>query len=123
MPTDLTVWDWLFDSPHSPLRKHPENELAGYVNAFTKERIDWRQVEEYTTHVSTALVKKYGLKPNQTVSLFSQNTIWYPVAMLGTLRAGMLTISTMPALVVGSADPQEQAVSSPARPQPTTSRR
>jgi len=88
VPTDLTVWDWLFDSSHSPLRKHPENELAGYTNAFTKERVNWKQVKEYTTYLSTALVKKYGLKPNQTVSLFSQNTIWYPVAMLGTLRAG-----------------------------------
>lgn len=97
LPTDLTVWDWLFESSHSPLRKHPENELAGYTNAFTKERVNWKQVKEYTTYVSTALVNKYGLKPNQTVSLFSQNTIWYPVAMLGTLRAGGVVSGASPA--------------------------
>jgi len=62
--------------------------LRGYTNAITKERIDYAQVKEYSTYLSTALVKKYGLKENQTVALFSPNTIWYPVAMLGILRAG-----------------------------------
>jgi 4-coumarate--CoA ligase len=33
-------------------------------------------------------VKNYGLKETDTVSLFSQNTIWYPIAMHATLRVG-----------------------------------
>ena len=89
MPTNLTVWDWFFDSPSSPLTRFPESELAGYQNAINKERLNWKQVKELTTYISTALVKEYGLKEGETVSLFSANTIWYPVAMFSTLRAGM----------------------------------
>lgn len=87
VPTDLTIWDWLFDSSYSPLAR--DGPIAGYTNAITGERIDYAQVKEYTTYLSTALVKRYGLKQGETVALFSPNTIWYPVAMLGVLRAGM----------------------------------
>lgn len=98
VPRDLTVWDWLFTSPkHSPLLKNPESELRGYTNAITKERLNWKQVKEATTYLSTALVKKYGLKQGQTVALFSQNTIWYPVAMFGTLRVGGVVSGASPA--------------------------
>lgn len=92
MPRDLTVWDWAFDSPYSPLSRFPESELRGFQNAITKERINWKDVKECTTYLSTALVKKYGLKEGDTVALFSRNTIWYPVAMLGTLRAGKVDL-------------------------------
>jgi acyl-coenzyme A synthetase/AMP-(fatty) acid ligase len=34
------------------------------------------------------LVKNYGLKEGDTVALFSQNTVWYPIAMHATLRVG-----------------------------------
>ena len=97
MPTELTVWDWLFDSPHSPLNKHAPSELRGFTNAITEERINYAQVKEHTTHLSTALVNRFGLKQGQTVALFSPNTIWYPVAMLGTLRAGGVVSGASPA--------------------------
>jgi long-subunit acyl-CoA synthetase (AMP-forming) len=41
------------------------------------------------THISIALVKEYGPRPSQTLSLFSQNTIWYLVVMF----AGLAMIS------------------------------
>lgn len=56
---------------------------------MTTERVSYAQVERYSTYLLTALVKDYGLKEGDAVVLFSPNTIWYPVAMLGTLRAGM----------------------------------
>jgi len=43
------------------------------------------------------LVKKYGLKEGDTVALFSQNTIWYPVAMHATLRVGGKVSGASPA--------------------------
>lgn len=90
VPTDITVWDWLFDesSPYCPLSRFPRSEIAGYTNAATRERISFAQVKDYTTLFSTALVKMFGFKEGETVALFGQNTIWYPVAMLGTVRAG-----------------------------------
>ncbi|KAF2747080.1 4-coumarate-CoA ligase 2 [Sporormia fimetaria CBS 119925] len=97
LPTELTDWDWLFDSSYSPLSRYPPNELAGFQNAITKERVNWAQVKEYSTYISTALVKKYGLKEGQTISLFSANTIWYPVAMFSGLRVGAKISGASPA--------------------------
>ena len=82
LPRHLSIWDWLFDSPYSVLRKYPTAKLRGYSNAITGERIDYAQVREVTTYISTALVKRYGLKHGDVVALFSPNNIWYPVAMV-----------------------------------------
>ncbi|KAI9736695.1 MAG: hypothetical protein M1834_000899 [Cirrosporium novae-zelandiae] len=97
VPRDLTVWNWLFDSPASPLVKNDASAVGGYTNATTKERVSYAQVKEYTTYLSTALVKSYGLKEGQKVALFSPNTVWYPVAMLGALRAGGVVSGASPA--------------------------
>jgi len=42
-------------------------------------------------------VKNYGLKVGDTVALFSQNSIWYPVAMHATLRVGGKVSGASPA--------------------------
>ena len=42
-------------------------------------------------------MKKYGLQQGQTVALFSPNTVWYPCAMFGTLRAGGVVSGASPA--------------------------
>jgi 4-coumarate--CoA ligase len=101
IPRDITIWHWLFDpaSPSSPLSKHPSNQqkLAGFQNALTKERLDWSEVARHATHMSSALVRKHGLKPGDTVALFSANTIWYPVAMFAVLRAGGVVSGASPA--------------------------
>ena len=97
MPPDLPIWTWLFDSHYSPLRRYPSSEINGYTNALTKEHLSYIDVKDHTTHLSTALVKKYGLEQGQTVALFSPNTVWYPVAMLGTLRAGGVVSGASPA--------------------------
>lgn len=97
MPTDLTDWDWLFDSPYSPINNYPPDQLAGFQNAITKERVNWADVKKYSTYISTALVKRYGLKEGQTISLFSQNTVWYPVAMFAGLRVGAKISGASPA--------------------------
>ena len=82
LPTNLSIWDWLFDSPSSVLNKHPASALGGYCNALTDERLDYAKVREVTTYLSTALVKKYGLTEGGTMALFSPNNIYYPVAMV-----------------------------------------
>ena len=84
VPTDISIWDWLFNSPASTLNRYPETELRGCSNGLTGERIDYRQVRDVSTAISTALVKKYKLKQGEVVALFSPNNIWYPVAMVCT---------------------------------------
>ncbi|KIW05451.1 uncharacterized protein PV09_03340 [Verruconis gallopava] len=97
LPTKLPVWDWLFESHYSPLERFEENELRGFTNAVTNERVNWREVKEYSTWICTALVRKYGLKEGDTVSLFSQNSIWYPVVMFACLKAGAKISGASPA--------------------------
>jgi len=89
-PTDLTVWQWAWeDKRYSPLYNFPPPRSPGFTNAATKERLDFFQVKEHATHLCTALVKRYGLQPCDTASLFSPNTIWYPVAMFAVLKGGV----------------------------------
>lgn len=103
MPTDVTVWEWLFDeaSPASPLNGTiPEQDLAGYADAHTGERLSWRDVRDLATHISTALVREYALRPGQTLALFSRNTVWYPVALFAASRVGARVSGASPAYTV-----------------------
>lgn len=90
VPTDITIWEWLFgdNSEYSPINKLPEDQLAGYFDASTKERLSWKQVKEAATYISTALAQKYNFKPGETLNLFSRNTIWYPVTLFAAIRLG-----------------------------------
>ncbi|EXJ90231.1 hypothetical protein A1O1_03330 [Capronia coronata CBS 617.96] len=97
VPWHLPVWTWLFESEYSPLRNYKPEEIQGYTNAVTKEHLSYADLKGHTTHLSTALVRKYGLQPGQTVALFSPNTVWYPCAMFGTLRAGGVVSGASPA--------------------------
>jgi len=97
VPRDITIWQWLFESKASPLSRFPANEVRGFTNALTKERLSYHEVKQCTTQLSTALVKKYGFKEGDTVSLFSPNTIWYPVAMHGVSRVGGIISGASPA--------------------------
>lgn len=99
VPTDVTVWEWLFDenAPSSPLSRFAAQDLAGYVDAHTKERLSWRDVRDNATYISTALVRRYGFQPQQTLSLFSRNTIWYPVTLFAAVRVGGVVSGASPA--------------------------
>jgi 4-coumarate--CoA ligase len=97
VPRVITIWQWLFESNASPLARLPAGEVRGFTNALTKERISYHDLKKCTTWLSTALVKKYGFKEGDTVSLFSPNTIWYPVAMHGISRVGGIISGASPA--------------------------
>ncbi|KAJ5698036.1 hypothetical protein N7462_000041 [Penicillium macrosclerotiorum] len=97
IPEDISLWQWLFDSPTSPLYQHGTSGLGGFTNAATKERVRYDEVKEYATYISTALVKKFGLSAGQTVALFSPNTVWYPIAMFATNRIGGIISGASPA--------------------------
>ncbi|PSR98946.1 hypothetical protein BD289DRAFT_479745 [Coniella lustricola] len=100
VPTNVTVWEWLFepDSKASPLDgKYAAHDLAGYRDAVTHERVSWSQVRDNSIYISTALVRKYGFKPQQTLSLFSRNTIWYPVTLFAAVRVGGVVSGASPA--------------------------
>ena len=75
-------------------RPNFETTLA---NKASEEHLNYTDLKKHSTHLSTALVKKYGLKQGQTVALFSPNTVWYPCAMFGAIRAGAVVSGASPA--------------------------
>jgi 4-coumarate--CoA ligase len=54
----------------------------------TKERLTFHDVKRKAEILSTILICRYGLQPDQTVTIFSGNSIWYPVGVWATIRAG-----------------------------------
>lgn len=102
IPDYLTTWDWLFeDNETSPLYRQSSKPLGAFIDAETNERLNWREVKSKCSALSTCLIKNYGLSPGDTVSVFSGNSIWYPVAMFATVRAGARVSGASPALTVG----------------------
>lgn len=98
MPRDLTTWQWLFESStYSPIARVPNNELGGYFDAVTKEFLDWAEIKTAATNISTALARQHGFQPGNTVSLFSQNTIWYGIVTHATIRIGGCISGASPA--------------------------
>ncbi|KAI0531637.1 acetyl-CoA synthetase-like protein [Xylaria digitata] len=98
-PTDVTIWEWLFEesSKYCPIAKYPEKELAGFVDAITKERVSWKDVKVDASYISTVLAREYNLNSGDTVSLFSRNTIWYPVMLFAAMRVGGVVSGASPA--------------------------
>ncbi|KAI0125595.1 hypothetical protein BJ170DRAFT_631737 [Xylariales sp. AK1849] len=96
---NITIWQMLFgeDSSYSPLNNFAARDLAGYVDATTKERVSWKDVQEAATHISTALTRRYGYKTGETLALFSRNTIWYPVMLFAAIRLGGVVSGASPA--------------------------
>ncbi|KAJ6084662.1 hypothetical protein N7486_011462 [Penicillium sp. IBT 16267x] len=96
VPENITIWDWLFESPDSPLNQQ-YSTLGGFTNAVTKERVRYDEVKDHAVFISTALTHKFGLSKGECVALFSSNTVWYPVAMFATTRIGGVISGASPA--------------------------
>ncbi|KAK7989147.1 F-box domain and ankyrin repeat protein [Apiospora arundinis] len=98
-PKDCTIWEWLFDekSSYSPLNRFPQSDWAGYTDGATKEHLSWKGVKDAATYISTALRSKYGFQAGDTISLFSRNTIWYPVTLFAAVRLGGVVSGASPA--------------------------
>ncbi|KAI2791913.1 hypothetical protein POX_b01942 [Penicillium oxalicum] len=97
VPENITIWDWLFESPASPLSQDGGLHSGGFTNAATNERIAYDQVKDYAVKISTALEQKFGISKGDVVALFSPNTVWYPVAMFATNRIGGIVSGASPA--------------------------
>lgn len=91
-PTNVTTYQHCFEDNPSV--------SGAYENAITKERLTFAEVKRKAEVLSTVLVRKYNLQPGQTVSLFSGNSIWYPVGVWATIRAGGRVNGASPAYTV-----------------------
>lgn len=103
MPQDVTLWQWLFDSP-SPAAgcSRQDDDASGeepreYINTETGTRLTHAQVRDAAAALSTALVRRHGLRPGDVVSLVSPNAVTYPICLHGVIRAGGVPAVSSPA--------------------------
>jgi 4-coumarate--CoA ligase len=98
LPPKESIWSFFFNSSHSPLSKisHSTSQ-SGYLDASTGASLSYSDVKQKATALSTTLTRNHGMKAGDTCILFSQNSIWYPVAMFAVLRAGGVVSGASPA--------------------------
>jgi acyl-coenzyme A synthetase/AMP-(fatty) acid ligase len=96
VPTQIPLWDFLFtpsqyfkpiNSPSSP---------PSFINVLTNKSLTFQEVKEYSVYLSTVL-RNLGLEAGDVISICTPNSIWYPVALFGILRAGYLPALSSPA--------------------------
>lgn len=90
VPKNTNLWSWLFES------EQPRSTTKGFTDAITKEHINYTELKSLTTHASTALVENYDVSPGEVISVFSRNSIWYPVATLSAVRIGAVACGVSP---------------------------
>lgn len=89
MPQDVTIWDWVFESKKfKALEANPAGPLKAFIDAETKERLNFSDVKIKSAALSTSLIQRHGLQPHDTVTVVCPNSIWYPVCSLAVFRAG-----------------------------------
>jgi 4-coumarate--CoA ligase len=98
LPPNESIWSFFFKSAHSPLSKtSPSTAPSGYLDASTGASLSYLDVKKKATQLSTALTLHHGMTAGDTCILFSQNSIWYPVAMFAVLRVGGVVSGASPA--------------------------
>ncbi|KAJ3496244.1 hypothetical protein NLG97_g2799 [Lecanicillium saksenae] len=96
-PKDQTVWHWLFESGQAYKPSFDSNpESPGFTDVNTKRHITFGNVKKYATHLSTTLVKSYGLAEGDVTMIFSKNSIYFPIAALASVRAGGIACGASP---------------------------
>lgn len=51
-------------------------------------------------HLSTSLTQTHGLRPGDVISIVAPNSIWYPVALFGIMRMGVIPALSSPKATV-----------------------
>src|SRR6202166_4662644 len=85
---------------HASLRDIFEEPCALHRHspAFTNmgATLSYAQLDELSRAFAAWLQKKSGLVPGDRVALMMPNILQYPIALFGTLRAGMVVVNTNP---------------------------
>jgi long-chain acyl-CoA synthetase len=70
----------------------------GHAPAFTNmgATLSYAQLDALSGAFAAWLQKKSGLAPGDRVALMMPNTLQYPIALFGVLRAGMVVVNTNP---------------------------
>lgn len=93
-PQDQTLWHWLFESGEA---YHPgRTPRCGFTDVATRQHVGFGELKEYTTHLSSTLVKHYGLQEGDVIAIYSKNSICFPIAALAAVRVGAIAYGASP---------------------------
>jgi acyl-coenzyme A synthetase/AMP-(fatty) acid ligase len=96
-PSQSSAWNFLFESPStSQTFNHSSSQLKGFINTASGAWFTHQQIKDSSTHLSTSLAKTYGSKEGEIISIFSPNSILFPVAMFGIMHAGAIPALSSP---------------------------
>lgn len=79
----------LFEQSFSKYANRPAFENMG--RSFT-----YREIDELSTHFAAYLQQELGLQPGDSMAIQMPNTLQYPIAMVGALKAGLTVVNTNP---------------------------
>lgn len=96
LPKDVSLWSWIFEAPHSSLSRAGQNTIQGWTDVSTGQHLSYQDVKNLTSRLSTALVQQRNLQQGDAIVVFARNTVWYPVVMLGAVRAGAIGCGCSP---------------------------
>ncbi|KAM3547890.1 hypothetical protein ARSEF4850_009741 [Beauveria asiatica] len=96
-PKDQTIWHWLFESgqAYTPSAA-PASESPGFTDVKTRRHLSFADVKSHAAHLSSTLVKLYGLREGDAALVVSKNSIYFPVAALALVRAGGIACGASP---------------------------
>lgn len=91
------MWDYLFNNKKYSFDSNDQPiSPPAFINATTKESLTHEEIKAHSIHFSTALGQEFDLQPGDVVSICAGNPIWYPVAMFGLMRAGVIGALSSP---------------------------
>ncbi|KAH6871818.1 hypothetical protein B0T10DRAFT_590601 [Thelonectria olida] len=95
VPTNLSVWSWLFGSALLSRKTASQGTLElpddrGFRDATTGRLLTYQDARDNSTWLSVALAQLHGLQAHQTVAIVSANSTSYPIAMFAAGRLGAI---------------------------------
>ncbi len=79
----------LFEHSFSKYADRPAFENMG--RSFT-----YREIDKLSTNFAAYLQQELGLQPGDSIAIQMPNTLQYPIAMVGALKAGLTVVNTNP---------------------------
>lgn len=93
VPKDEPIWSWLFDSRHSAVTGL--NSIKGFRDPASGEFISYTDARTLSTYLSTSFARDFQVAAGDCISIFCNNSVWYPVALFAAFRLGLSGISSL----------------------------
>ncbi|PVH71102.1 acetyl-CoA synthetase-like protein [Cadophora sp. DSE1049] len=87
VPKEVTIWSWLFESPHSAVNES-SNNVKGFRDPESGKFISFTDVKTLSTHISTSFSRDFQVGPGDCISIFCNNSLWYPIVLFAAFRIG-----------------------------------